>query len=90
MNTKKTTALVAAGAMSAALATFTVPSAAQSQEFEKCYGVAKAGKNDCASSVPGSTCEGTSTVDADPNAWINVPVGTCEKIVGGSLEPQDA
>ncbi|MEN8236694.1 MAG: DUF2282 domain-containing protein [Pseudomonadota bacterium] len=52
---------------------------------EKCYGIAKAGKNDCASSEAGTSCQGTATVDSDPNAWIYVPQGVCDKIVGGSL-----
>jgi uncharacterized membrane protein len=46
--------------------------------------VAKAGKNDCAAG-PGTSCAGTSTVDAQGNAWMLVLEGTCEKIVGGSL-----
>ena len=53
---------------------------------EKCFGVSKAGKNDCAAG-PGTSCAGTSTVDAQGNAWMFVPRGTCEKLVGGSLEP---
>ncbi|MFL6622196.1 MAG: DUF2282 domain-containing protein [Sulfurifustis sp.] len=51
---------------------------------EKCYGVAKAGKNDCQTSH--SSCAGTSKKDGDKGAWISVPKGTCEKIVGGSLQ----
>ena len=50
---------------------------------EKCYGVAKAGQNDCAS-TGNNSCGGTSRVDADPGAWIYVPAGYCERIVGGS------
>ena len=43
---------------------------------EKCYGVAKAGQNDCAAG-PGTTCAGTSKVDYQGNAWKAVPKGTC-------------
>lgn len=50
---------------------------------EKCYGIAKAGKNDCASRGNNS-CGGTSKVNADPKAWIYVPEGYCERIIGGS------
>jgi uncharacterized membrane protein len=50
---------------------------------EKCYGVAKAGKNDCASN--GHACSGQSTKDADKKDWVHVPKGTCEKLVGGAL-----
>ena len=54
---------------------------------EKCYGIAKAGKNDCASTGSNS-CAGTSRVDADPRAWIYVPAGYCERIVDGSSKPK--
>ena len=43
---------------------------------DKCYGVALAGKNDCAAG-PGTTCAGTSKVDYQGNAWKYVPKGTC-------------
>jgi uncharacterized membrane protein len=60
--------------------------AAQEPAFkaEKCYGIAKAGKNDCAS-TGNSSCAGTSKVNGDPKAWLYVPVGYCDRIVGGSL-----
>jgi uncharacterized membrane protein len=58
--------------------------------MEKCYGVALAGKNDCAAG-PGTTCAGTSKVDYQGNAWSLVPQGTCTSIKTpkgtGSLEP---
>ena len=54
---------------------------------EKCYGVTKAGKNDCAS-TGNNSCGGTSKVNADPKAWIYVPEGYCERIVGGSKTPK--
>lgn len=54
---------------------------------DKCYGVAKAGQNDCAAG-PGTSCAGTSKTDAQGNAWMYVIAGTCEKLVGGSLEPK--
>ena len=53
---------------------------------EKCYGVAKAGKNDCQTS--NSSCAGTSKRDNQGDAWIYVPAGSCSKIVGGSTEPK--
>ncbi len=43
---------------------------------EKCYGVALAGKNDCAAG-PGTSCAGTSTKDYQSSAWKSVPAGTC-------------
>ncbi|MGH8610302.1 MAG: BufA1 family periplasmic bufferin-type metallophore [Gammaproteobacteria bacterium] len=59
---------------------------AQAKQGEKCYGVAKAGKNDCQTAT--SACAGSAKQDADPTAFIYVPKGTCEKIAGGSLTPQ--
>jgi uncharacterized membrane protein len=53
---------------------------------EKCYGVAKAGKNDCAGG--GSTCGGTAK--ADGQGFLAVPTGLCEKLVGGSLKDTTA
>ena len=59
-------------------------------EMEKCYGVAMAGKNDCAAG-PGTTCAGTSKADFQGNAWKNVPKGTCATMKTpkgmGSLAP---
>ena len=60
------------------------------QPMEKCYGVAKAGENDCKAGA-GTTCAGTSKVDYQKNAWKLVPAGTCTKINtpngNGSLIP---
>ena len=53
---------------------------------EKCYGIAKAGKNDCAS-TGNNSCGGTSKLTGDKKAWIYVAAGYCERIVGGSLKP---
>lgn len=46
--------------------------------MEKCFGVAPAGKNDCAAG-PGTTCAGTSKKADQANAWKMVPAGTCVK-----------
>ncbi len=51
---------------------------------EKCYGVSKAGQNECAAGK--NSCAGTSKVDNDPTAWKLVAKGTCEKM-GGKLAP---
>jgi uncharacterized membrane protein len=47
--------------------------------MEKCWGVAKAGQNDCAAG-PGTTCAGTAKADYQKNAWKLVPAGTCTSI----------
>ena len=57
-------------------------------EAEKCYGIAKAGKNDC--QTANSSCAGTSKRDAQGDAWIYMPKGACEKLVNGSLQPKRA
>ncbi len=59
--------------------------AAESKNIEQCYGVVKAGKNDCQTAT--SACAGTSARDGQKDAWVAVPKGTCEKLVNGSLKP---
>lgn len=54
---------------------------------EKCYGIARAGENDCAS-TGNNECGGTSRKSNDLRAWIWVPEGYCEKIQGGSRVPK--
>lgn len=53
---------------------------------EKCYGVVKAGQNDC--QTASSACAGSTKQDNQPDAWIYLPAGTCDKIAGGSLAPK--
>lgn len=57
---------------------------------EHCYGVAKAGENDCKAGA-GTTCAGTAKMDYQGNAWKKVPAGTCTSIKTpngmGSLTP---
>ena len=76
------TRVAIAAALAAAIASPVFVVHAQGN-MEKCYGVAKAGKNDC--QTDHSSCAGTSKTDAQKDAWISVPKGACEKIVGGSL-----
>ncbi|MBJ7403889.1 MAG: DUF2282 domain-containing protein, partial [Bradyrhizobium sp.] len=88
MSAKNTVAsLVLAGAVSTALATLAAAGpltkaegeAAAAAKKEKCFGVALKGQNDCAAG-PGTTCQGTSTVDFQGNAWKFVQGGTCTSI----------
>jgi uncharacterized membrane protein len=58
--------------------------AADAPKMEKCYGIAKAGKNDCQTAT--SACAGTSKTDGQKDSWLYVPKGTCEKIVGGATK----
>ena len=52
---------------------------------EKCYGIAKAGKNDCAAGV--HSCAGQGTKNQDKASFVYLPVGACNKIAGGSTTP---
>lgn len=80
--------LALAAGISAGLAS--TPAHAAKAEMEKCYGVAKAGQNDCAAG-PGTSCAGTSTRDYQGDAWKLVKKGTCETTKtpkgAGSLKP---
>jgi uncharacterized membrane protein len=78
------TAILAAAVASALMLT-TAAFATDESNSEKCYGVAKAGKNDCASGA--HACAGQATKDKSPKEFISLPKGTCERIVGGSLTP---
>ncbi|MGB7975453.1 MAG: DUF2282 domain-containing protein [Roseiarcus sp.] len=71
------TAATLACSLAAALATVAKAGPAPMQPgADKCYGVALAGKNDCAAGA-GTSCAGTSTVDYDPGHWKYVAKGTC-------------
>jgi uncharacterized membrane protein len=54
---------------------------------EKCYGIAKAGQNDCANKAGTHSCAGQTKVDFAPDDWKYVTTGTCVKM-GGSLTPE--
>ena len=100
MSTRSTvSSAVLAGAVMSAFASMAAAAplteaeaeAAMAAGKEKCYGVSLAGMNDCAAG-PGTTCQGTSTIDFQGNAWTLVPGGTCASIEvpgdrTGSLEP---
>ena len=88
------TSFLVGSALAAALALPAIASAqggpAPVPEFqaEKCYGIVKAGKNDC--QTANSSCAGTSRRDNQGDAWLYVPAGSCERLVGGSLQPKQA
>lgn len=54
---------------------------------EKCYGIAKAGQNDCASANGSHSCAGQAKTDKDANEWKYVAKGTCEKDGGSTKAP---
>ena len=65
-------------------AAFAAP-ATMKPDMEKCYGVAKAGKNDCAAGA--HACQGQSKLSGDGHDFVAVPKGTCDRLNGGSLTP---
>jgi uncharacterized membrane protein len=97
MNRSLTTATLAA-AIGLALGVPVTPAQAQAQKpmtkeqkqtmermvknnLEKCYGVAARGKNDCAEGQ--HSCVGQATRDRDPESFVLVPKGDCQKLAGG-------
>jgi uncharacterized membrane protein len=76
-------AIVALGVSMAA----TGPVQAAKATGEKCYGIAKKGHNDCATSQ--HACAGMATTNNNPQEWKFVPTGTCVKM-GGTLAPGGA
>ncbi len=82
---KKTITLAAAAVVALSTQAFNAAEAAGKKE--KCYGVAKAGKNDCANAAGTHSCAGQAKVDADKGEWLLVPKGLCKKLVGGSTKP---
>jgi uncharacterized membrane protein len=83
---KNTSATVAAisSLLTLGAAAFSAPTlAADKVEMEKCYGVVKAGKNDCAG--PAHACAGQAKTDAGGKEYLALPKGTCARLVGGSL-----
>lgn len=78
-------ALVAAAAASL-LSSLLVAAPAAAQEKEKCYGIAKAGQNDCANLAGTHSCAGQSKVDMDKGEWKYVAKGTCKSMKGLSAD----
>jgi len=74
-------------ATAATLMTLTLaPATAAAAEREKCFGIAKAGQNDCASTTGVHSCAGQSKVDMDKTEWKYVAKGTCKDLKGLSAE----
>lgn len=86
MNQRAMIAATAAAVMSVSM--LAVPAAAQ--EKEKCFGIAKAGQNDCASTSGAHSCAGQSKVDMDKTEWKYVAKGTCKTMKGLSAEEAKA
>ncbi|PIQ43188.1 MAG: hypothetical protein COV52_01600 [Gammaproteobacteria bacterium CG11_big_fil_rev_8_21_14_0_20_46_22] len=87
---KNVTKLTCAALVTAGLSLAAVQAqAATHKGMEKCYGIAKAGKNDCGGKGTGHSCQGQATKSGDSNDWLFVPKGLCDKINGGSTTRGD-
>ena len=75
--------LAVSGLLAVGLATAAGAANAADDDKEQCAGVIKAGMNDCATST--NACHGHVTTDANPEAWIYLPKGTCSKIAGARV-----
>ena len=84
--------VVAAAAASLLAGLMSVPLAAHAQatDKEKCYGIAKAGQNDCANLAGTHSCAGQAKMDNDKGDWKYVAKGTCKGMKGMSMEEAKA
>ena len=84
----KRQALIAAALATVCATSVSVAQAADSnKDKEKCYGIAKAGQNDCAAAIGSQSCAGQSKMDNGGGDWKFVAKGTCEKAGGKTTAP---
>ncbi|OZG70182.1 signal peptidase [Hahella sp. CCB-MM4] len=84
MNNKLVSGAAAATVLAGAMALASGSALADEAKMEKCFGVVKAGMNDCQAN--GHSCQGHASKSADKGEWVLVPAGLCEKLDGGSLK----
>lgn len=80
------TFLLAAGVLAASV--LGSAETAEAKKKEKCYGVVKAGKNDCGNAQGTHSCAGQAKTDADGGEWLLLPEGVCDRIAGASTSPK--
>ncbi len=85
MKTSRALILSAIGTVVAMGSLSSTPAVAADKE--KCYGIAQAGRNDCAAADGSHSCAGQAKTDKHPSDWKYVAKGTCEKM-GGSTQPK--
>jgi uncharacterized membrane protein len=81
---KSITSTVFSGFVALSMGILSANAIAGKPGFEKCQGLVKAGMNDCGTSK--HACAGMAKVDNDPEEWVYVPKGTCEKMAGGKVK----
>jgi uncharacterized membrane protein len=88
MDNKNIAAVAISSVLALGVLTATSANAVPTQPtaWEKCSGIAKAGKNDCGALDGAHGCAGQATVDNSDAEWVYVPQGTCEKITGGVVK----
>lgn len=89
MVSKKTVNTLVATAVVATVGLMAGEAEAMKAGKEKCYGVVKAGHNDCGAADKSHACAGQAKTDGSGIEWVAVPEGLCEKLVGGSLKPKE-
>ena len=82
--------IIATSALASALAFALAPAHAADAKpaQEKCFGIAKAGQNDCASATGSHSCAGQASKDNDKADWKYVDKGTCAKLGGDTVAPK--
>ena len=90
MNTKTIATTAISSILALGFLTVTTANAVPNQPtaWEKCAGIAKAGKNDCGALNGSHNCAGQATADNDDNEWVYLPKGTCEKVTGGVVKAE--
>ena len=91
MNKQATIQAAVAGLLAVGFAASVAAQAVAPKEgTEKCFGVAKAGQNDCANLSGSHTCAGQAKVDKDAGEWRYVAAGTCKQLGGMTAEEAKA
>jgi len=90
MITRKTVNTLIASAVALTVAGAANSAIAESDAKEKCYGVVKAGHNDCGNASKTHSCAGQATEDAAGDEFIALPTGVCDRLAGGSTTPIEA
>ncbi len=86
MNQRKVVSAALASVLALGVVNVSVAHAQSSKGKEKCYGIAKAGQNDCSNLSETHSCAGQAKVDMDVGEWRYVPAGTCKDLKGMSAE----
>lgn len=90
MIARKTLNTLIASAVALTIAGAAASAMAEGDAKEKCYGVVKAGANDCANASKSHSCAGQAAADADGAEFIALAAGVCDRLAGGSTAPIDA